>query len=513
MLAAGLVAVVLGPFGGRVPRCEEEGYPDLLLEAPFRPCRSWNQGRRVFGEGHVNDPSRTDLAICFSGGQAFGDINGDGRLDEINEVGVFLGHGDGVFGTLTVAFMNQNSSMAFASADLDRDGYDDVLVGTYGIKVYLGQADGTLREGEEVMHPYMAGDVPPVLKLLDIDQDGFEDVLGVSNLGPFLAFGRGDGTFEVSEQYVGSATRAKLGDFDRDGLLDLVTTARITLPASEPLDGYIALCLSYGKGRGFNEPRTQIPIEGLDYWDDFPAGVTTGDLNRDGLLDVATGGGWGKMAVFLGNGDGTFQPQVTEALPVFDPPTALFFHDLDLDGLGDLVVGYWHAWTQIYWGVEEGFLDYEHPTEIKARLLMNIEVSRRIRRPFLRGDANDDGRVNLSDGVTVLGQLFLGRAMVCGDASDADDDGEVRITDAVYLLQHLFLGGPEPARPFPEAAGDPVRDEISWSDGGYGGDLGCSYETFNYVRGGYVPCSPDEDQSQCAPRRPIRQFIDVAVPE
>lgn len=239
--------------------------------------------------------------------------------------------------------------------------------------------------------------------------------------------------------------------------------------------------MSSGKGRGFNEPRTQIPIEGLDYEDDFPAGVATGDLNRDGLQDVATGGGWGKMAVFLGNGDGTFQPQVTETLPVLDPPTALFFHNLDLDGLGDLVVGYWHAWTQIYWGVEDGFVDYEHPTEIVIGPLMNIEVSRRIRRPFLRGDANDDGRVNLADAVTVLGQLFL--------------------------------GGSPPPPPYAEAGGDPVTDEVDWVDGGYARDLGCSYETFNYVRGGYVPCSPDEDQSQCAPRRPIRQLIDVAVPE
>jgi hypothetical protein len=369
-----------------------------------------------------------------------------------------------------------------------------------------------LRGGEKVL-PYEAGDVPPMLKLLDIDQDGFEDLLGASNIGPLLAFGRGDGTFELSEQYVGSAQRAKLSDFDQDGLLDLVTTARIDLPATEPLDGYIALCLSTGKGRGFVEPRVQIPIEGLDYWEDFPAGVTTGDLNHDGFVDVATGGGWGKMAVFLAKGDGTFQPQITETLPVLDPPTALFFHDLDLDGLGDLVVGYWHAWTQIYWGVKDGFVDYEHPTEILIGPLMNIEVSRRIRRPFLRGDADDDGRVNLTDAVSILGQLFLGRAMVCGDASDANDDGRVNLTDAVYVLGHLFLGGPPPAPPYSEPGGDPVTDDVDWADGGYARDLGCSYETFNYVRGGYVPCSPDDDQSQCAPRRPIRQFLDVAVPD
>lgn len=470
----GNAALALGLSVGRDLRCGEAGYPDLLLELPGWSCHSWNQGGRVFGQRYLGDWLTLD--VCFPGGQAFGDINGDRRLDQINDEGVFLGHGDGVFGTMTVAFMNQNTPMAFASADLDKDGYDDVLVGTVGVRVYFGQPDGTLRGGEEVL-PFQAGDVPPILKLLDIDQDGFEDVLGASNLGPLLAFGRGDGTFELSEQYVGSPQRAKLADFDQDGLLDLVTTARIDRFGSR----FIALCVSLGKGRGFVEPRVEIPIEGLDYFRDFPAGVTTGDFNRDGFVDVMTGGGWGKLAVFLGNGDGTFQPQITEFLPVFDPPVGLLFHDLDLDGFGDLVVGYWHAVTEIYWGVEHGFVDYEHRTWIGAKLPFNIEVViRPIRRSFLRGDA--------------------------------DDDGEVRVTDAIYLLRYMFAGGPEPPAPYPEAGGDRTMDEAwGWSNH-WGGNLGCSYETFNYYPN-YSPCAPDNDQSQCAPRRPILQFIDVAYRE
>ncbi len=488
-------------------------YPDLRVRAPFRACVSRNQGNRSFGYHALNflgDPrGKTHTELCFDQGQAFGDVNGDGRLDEINETGVYLGHGDGVFGPLTVEFVNQNSPMAIASADLDKDGYADVLIGTLGIKVFFGGPDGTLRGGEEVL-PFVCGDVPAVLKLVDIDQDGFEDVLGTSNAGPLLAFGRGDGTFELSDQYVGSARRAKLADFNGDGLLDLVTTARIELLPAKPFDGYIALCVSFGQGRGFLEPRTEIPIQGMDYWKDFPAGVATGDFDRDGFVDVATGGRLGKLAIFLGNGDGTFQPQIDEPLPVSDYPTALLFCDLDLDGLGDLVVGYWRAWMQIYWGEEDGFVDYAHPTEIRASYVIDIETITGLWRGFIRGDANDDSKVDISDAVTILGQLFGGWDMICGDASDANDDGDVDLTDALYLALHLFRGGPPPPHPYPEAGGDMV-DDPGWGAGHYGGDLGCSYETFNYEPR-YVPCQGVGDPALCAPNPAPLQYIDVGLP-
>ena len=60
---------------------------------------------------------------------------------------------------------------------------------------------------------------------------------------------------------------------------------------------------------------------------------------------------------------------------------------------------------------------------------------------FLRGDANRDGRVNLSDAVATLNYLFLGGARLpCDDAADADDDGALRITDPILTLNYLFLG-------------------------------------------------------------------------
>ena len=72
---------------------------------------------------------------------------------------------------------------------------------------------------------------------------------------------------------------------------------------------------------------------------------------------------------------------------------------------------------------------------------------------FHRGDANDDGAVNITDGVYLLNFLF-GTAPdpVCAEAADPNDDGTLNITDGVYLLNFLFGGGPDPVDPGPTDA-------------------------------------------------------------
>jgi hypothetical protein len=69
---------------------------------------------------------------------------------------------------------------------------------------------------------------------------------------------------------------------------------------------------------------------------------------------------------------------------------------------------------------------------------------------FVRGDANSDGNIDLSDGVGILGFLFQGFAPpACRDAADSDDSGGLDLTDAVKIFNWLFLGGPAPNPPSP----------------------------------------------------------------
>lgn len=63
---------------------------------------------------------------------------------------------------------------------------------------------------------------------------------------------------------------------------------------------------------------------------------------------------------------------------------------------------------------------------------------------FVRGDADGDGAVELSDGMAVLNFLFQkrGHGPRCLDAADADDDGSTEVNDAIRILNFKFLGGP-----------------------------------------------------------------------
>jgi hypothetical protein len=66
------------------------------------------------------------------------------------------------------------------------------------------------------------------------------------------------------------------------------------------------------------------------------------------------------------------------------------------------------------------------------------------------------------DAVFVLGHLFLGeQAPVClAAAADAADNGGIEISDVIYLLGPLFLGTPPPPPPFTGLGRDPTTDDL-----------------------------------------------------
>src|SRR4029453_15636904 len=60
---------------------------------------------------------------------------------------------------------------------------------------------------------------------------------------------------------------------------------------------------------------------------------------------------------------------------------------------------------------------------------------------FVRGDCDSDGKVDLTDGITGLLELFAGGPpAACPDACDTNDDERRNITDSIALLSFLFLG-------------------------------------------------------------------------
>jgi len=66
---------------------------------------------------------------------------------------------------------------------------------------------------------------------------------------------------------------------------------------------------------------------------------------------------------------------------------------------------------------------------------------------FIRGDASDDGQVDIADAVTTLQFLFSNGILNCQLSGDTNDDDALDIADAIALLQALFGSGnsiPEP---------------------------------------------------------------------
>ncbi len=81
---------------------------------------------------------------------------------------------------------------------------------------------------------------------------------------------------------------------------------------------------------------------------------------------------------------------------------------------------------------------------------------------FLRGDANRDDVVDVSDAILALNFLFVENTNLvsCLDAADANDSGGVDISDPIAVLGFLFVGNGALPHPYPEPGEDPTPDEL-----------------------------------------------------
>src|ERR1700722_6501494 len=108
------------------------------------------------------------------------------------------------------------------------------------------------------------------------------------------------GQFLEAPQYATGANpqAVAVGDFNGDGKLDVAV--------ANSVGNNISILL--GDGDGTFKPQVTYTT------DTAPQGIAAGDFNGDGHLDIAvTNSGSNLVSVFLGNGDGTFQPKVDYA--------------------------------------------------------------------------------------------------------------------------------------------------------------------------------------------------------
>lgn len=78
----------------------------------------------------------------------------------------------------------------------------------------------------------------------------------------------------------------------------------------------------------------------------------------------------------------------------------------------------------------------EEPALVDGAILVSIIGDVGI---FVRGDANIDRALDISDPVKILLTLFTGAGPLnCEDAADANDDGQIDLADPITLLNFLF---------------------------------------------------------------------------
>ena len=259
------------------------------------------------------------------------DFNHDGKLDlavanfsSPGGIDLLLGKGDGTFQAPTTVASGLYSSLT--SADLNGDGMVDLVAVSNSnlATVFLGKGNGTFQAGVT----YDTGTNSTSILTGDINGDGKLDLIAGRQSGVSFLSGNGDGTFQQPLEYAtgGFADEVLVSDFNGDQKLDAATPNSLGLAVSVLLN----------KGDGTFVGARQF--EAGDFLALTSEAAVGANFNSDGKKDIAvlTSGSQTGVHVFLGNGDGTFQPEIYTAAGI--NPVALAAGDFNKDHKIDLAI-------------------------------------------------------------------------------------------------------------------------------------------------------------------------------
>lgn len=401
-------AAASGDFNG-------DGKLDLLLLTP-----DFGSGATMailLGNGDGTFQAPVTYSVPTAPYLALGDFNGDGKPDIAisgnpgpilggGEISILINNGDGTFKT-PVNYTLSGNVQALATADVDGDGKLDLVVPTGGasanISVLRGNGDGTF--GSPIVYSSNLLSVYSTsIALADFNGDGKLDIALTNSGGPTSAvaivLGNGDGTFQTPPVLF-SAGLLPAGvvslDVNGDGKPDLAVAGGYGVLS------YFSLTVLINQGDGTFANSTHFPVL------QFPYSAVVGDFNGDGHVDIATTSftQTGGVSVLLGKGDGTFQAHVDSQTDRF--PTAIAAGDFNGDGKLDLVVTDSTLTSQLLStlvGNGDGTFQ-NNISQTLSGILRSVAV----------GDFNGDGKLDVAaviDGTNAV-SIFLGH----GDGSFA----------------------------------------------------------------------------------------------
>jgi len=356
--AANPTSVALGDFNG-------DSKPDMAVtDADNRNVTIFlNNGDGTFTQ------SANYSTVGYGTMVAAADFNHDGKLDLVVGLyssapgfSVLLGNGDGSFQPPRTYLNGGNASVFTLSvADVNGDGNLDVISDSDGhasLYVTLGNSDGTFLPG--IATPAVCpGGAVAYVAIADLNGDGKPDLAAActANLNQTfisVSLGNGDGTFSAPTQWPAGTVPISIvsGDFNEDGKADLAVLDNQPNPT---------VSILLGNGDGTFQSPVAYSVFSSPFWLSYiaqhgnprspsPDFVVAADFNMDGHLDLLVGDGNAfndgdpsngysynnGVQLFLGNGDGTFQPE--QSYMAGRSGTFLAVADFDGNGYPDAAV-------------------------------------------------------------------------------------------------------------------------------------------------------------------------------
>lgn len=348
--AAMLIATDIIPTFIAAGDLNKDGKPDLAVSSYFNASVTV-----LLGTGNLTFPTKHTYLYGTPPGDLLGnmffmmDFDGDGNQDVVIAAGhpdgltpapyaqrikVLFGKGDGTL-IGAPAYTVPSGVNKLVTADFNSDGKTDLLANyNQGVAVLIGLGTGAMQEPLRIP---IAGAFVNSAVAADFNNDGKLDIAASdTNNRVWIILGNGNGTFQnpVSRNIGVRAVFLAVGDGNGDGKRDLIVAG------SEPDSGSNSnLPTVYLQGNGDGTFQAGANINGA-------AGanhVLLADVSGDGKLDLITTrqGDFnsttnpGAVAVFLGNGNGTFQNPVSYSAGI--NPSSTLAADLNADGKLDLV--------------------------------------------------------------------------------------------------------------------------------------------------------------------------------